>query len=201
MALPLYERALNQGSDGLVRLTPDGGVDDAQRTLAMEEVSSLLPSRPLSAGEQYRFHFNMTRCIGCRSCEVACNEQNGNPADIQWRRVGEIEGGTYPNTLRHYLSMGCNHCLDAECLKGCPVDAYTKDPTTGIVLHSTDACIGCQYCVWNCPYRKPQNKPKQKKKKKNNKNKNEKKKRKNGQNKKIKKKNNLLKHKKKEQKM
>ena len=48
--------------------------------------------------------------------------------------------------------MGCNHCLDAECLKGCPVDAYTKDPVTGIVLHSADACIGCQYCVWNCPY-------------------------------------------------
>jgi len=159
LALPLYERALNQGSYGLVRLTPDRGVDDAPRTAAVEEVPSLLPSRPLSPGEQYRFHFNMTRCIGCRSCEVACNEQNGNPADIQWRRVGEIEGGTYPNTLRHYLSMGCNHCLDAECLKGCPVDAYTKDPTTGIVLHSTDACIGCQYCVWNCPYSVPQFNP------------------------------------------
>ena len=101
----------------------------------------------------------MTRCIGCRSCEVACNEQNGNPAHIQWRRVGEIEGGTYPNTLRHFLSMGCNHCLDAECLKGCPVNAYTKDAATGIVLHSTDACIGCQYCVWNCPYGVPQFNP------------------------------------------
>jgi DMSO reductase anchor subunit/ferredoxin len=52
--------------------------------------------------------------------------------------------------------MGCNHCLDADCIKGCPVDAYTKDPITGIVLHSADACIGCQYCVWNCPYSVPQ---------------------------------------------
>jgi DMSO reductase anchor subunit/ferredoxin len=52
--------------------------------------------------------------------------------------------------------MGCNHCLDADCLKGCPVDAYTKDPVTGIVLHSAEACIGCQYCVWNCPYSVPQ---------------------------------------------
>ena len=98
----------------------------------------------------------MTKCIGCRSCEIACNEQNGNPADIHWRRVGEVEGGVYPNTQRHYLSMGCNHCLDADCLKGCPVDAYSKDPITGIVLHSADACIGCQYCVWNCPYQVPQ---------------------------------------------
>jgi Fe-S-cluster-containing dehydrogenase component len=82
----------------------------------------------------------MTKCIGCRSCEIACNEQNGTPADIRWRRIGESEGGTYPDTQRHYLSMGCNHCLDADCVKGCPVEAYTKDPITGIVLHSADAC-------------------------------------------------------------
>jgi DMSO reductase iron-sulfur subunit len=121
--------------------------------------SALVPERLPDRGEQYRFHFDMTKCIGCRSCEIACNEQNGNPAVIQWRRVGEIEGGVYPDTQRHYLSMGCNHCLDPDCLRGCPVNAYTKDPFTGIVLHSAEACIGCQYCVWNCPYSVPQFNP------------------------------------------
>ncbi|HEX5623031.1 MAG TPA: molybdopterin oxidoreductase, partial [Sulfuricurvum sp.] len=47
----------------------------------------------LKEGEQYRFHFDATKCVGCRCCEVACNEQNNNPADIKWRRVGEMEGG------------------------------------------------------------------------------------------------------------
>ena len=158
MALPLYERALEHDSSGLVRLT-EHGLAFVDLVPQPQPAPSLIPSRPLAPGEQYRFHFNMTRCIGCRSCEVACNEQNGNPAHIQWRRVGEIEGGSYPDTLRHFLSMGCNHCLDAECLKGCPVNAYTKDAATGIVLHSTDACIGCQYCVWNCPYGVPQFNP------------------------------------------
>jgi formate dehydrogenase iron-sulfur subunit len=158
MALPLHERAQDGSSDTLVRLT----LDDFLKPLASAPAAlpslapMLIPDRPLEPGEQYRFHFNMTKCIGCRSCEIACNEQNGNPTDIRWRRIGEIEGGVYPNTSRHYLSMGCNHCLDADCLKGCPVDAYTKDPVTGIVLHSADACIGCQYCVWNCPYSVPQ---------------------------------------------
>jgi formate dehydrogenase iron-sulfur subunit len=157
MSLPLHDLAQDANGDGIVRMT----LEDLGRPFDVVPVVAppapkLIPSRPLKDGEQYRFHFNVTKCIGCRSCEVACNEQNGNPADILWRRIGEIEGGTYPNTQRHYLSMGCNHCLDAECVKGCPVDAYTKDPITGIVLHSADACIGCQYCVWNCPYSVPQ---------------------------------------------
>lgn len=176
MSLPLHDRALDNDRD-LVRFTdygnpanlPDFGTDaqsiDALRMSLLQGgaasslIEALIPSRPLEQGEQYRFHFDMTKCIGCRSCEVACNEQNGNPADIKWRRVGELEGGTYPDTQRTYLSMGCNHCLSADCLKGCPVNAYTKDPLTGIVLHSTDACIGCQYCVWNCPYSVPQFNP------------------------------------------
>lgn len=150
MSLPLLECANDESSFDLVRLSL------LQTGAPARVVTALIPERALEQGEQYRFHFDMTKCIGCRSCEVACNEQNGNPADINWRRVGELEGGTYPNTLRHYLSMGCNHCLDADCVKGCPVNAYTKDSITGIVLHSADACIGCQYCVWNCPYSVPQ---------------------------------------------
>jgi formate dehydrogenase iron-sulfur subunit len=120
------------------------------------EPRPLIPARPLEAGEQYRFHFDMTKCIGCKCCVVACNEQNGNPAALNWRRVGEVEGGHYPHTQRHYLSMGCNHCVEPSCLIGCPVEAYTKDAKTGVVLHSADTCIGCQYCVWNCSYGVPQ---------------------------------------------
>ncbi len=119
---------------------------------------ALLTVPKLAEGEQYRFHFDMTRCIGCRSCEVACNEQNGNPPEVNWRRVGEIEGGSYPNVARLHVSMACNHCLEPSCLAGCPVDAYTKLPS-GIVDHDAEACIGCQYCIWNCPYGVPQYHP------------------------------------------
>jgi len=144
--LPLMESALlsmrSSGAKSLVQIEI--------------EPRPLIPARPLESGEQYRFHFDMTKCIGCKCCVVACNEQNGNPAALNWRRVGEVEGGHYPYTQRHYLSMGCNHCLEPSCLIGCPVEAYTKDPKTGVVLHSADACIGCQYCTWNCSYGVPQ---------------------------------------------
>ncbi len=152
MDLPLLERAIEHGE--MFTLTPAEGAVDRTTCCA-----PLTPERLPLPGEQYRFHLDMSQCIGCKCCVVACNEQNGNPADILWRRVGEIEGGVYPDTLRLYLSMGCNHCLEPTCMTGCPVNAYTKDPLTGIVLHSADRCIGCQYCTWNCSYGVPQYNP------------------------------------------
>jgi len=109
---------------------------------------------PLDAGEQYRFTFAMDACIGCHACEVACAEQNDLPGGLQWRRVGEIEGGSYPLTVRRHVSMACNHCLEPSCLQGCPTLAFTK-LANGVVFHDEDDCIGCQYCTWNCPYSVP----------------------------------------------
>lgn len=109
---------------------------------------------PLDAGEQYRFTFAMEACVGCHSCEVACAEQNATPVDGAWRRVGELEGGVFPKTRRLNLSMACNHCLEPTCLSGCPTKAYTK-LQNGVVRHDAAECIGCQYCIWNCPYEVP----------------------------------------------
>ena len=122
---------------------PDPGVDERGPELL-----------PLDAGEQYRFSFDMNACVGCHSCEVACAEQNDLPVDIAWRRVGELEGGSFPQVRRFNLSMACNHCLEPTCLSGCPTNAYTK-LDNGIVAHDADECIGCQYCIWNCPYEVP----------------------------------------------
>lgn len=108
----------------------------------------------LKDGEQYRFHFDATACVGCHCCEAACNEQNGNSADVKWRRVGEMEGGVFPNVTQFFNSMSCNHCIDPACLNGCPTQSYIKFEN-GIVYHDDDVCIGCQYCTWNCPYEVP----------------------------------------------
>ncbi len=162
MSLPLLERVKEPNPHFL--LTPKklgAGREPRQcgNSIETETEIAKIPQRALLPGEQFRFHFDMSKCIGCKCCVVACNEQNGNPADINWRRVGEIEGGWYPNTQRLHLSMGCNHCVEPTCLTGCPVDAYSKNAITGVVIHSADACIGCQYCTWNCSYGVPQYNP------------------------------------------
>jgi len=153
MSLPLLTRVADD--DVAFALTRRSGKSLPLVSARTVDVSRI-PDRQPAEGEQFRFHFDMGKCIGCKCCVVACNEQNGNPASINWRRVSDIEGGFFPNATRSHLSMGCNHCVEPTCLSGCPVDAYTKDAATGIVSHSADACIGCQYCTWNCSYGVPQ---------------------------------------------
>ena len=159
MSLPLLKRATEDGVTFVLTPSRRPASTPAEALAPLPAPPVRVPSRAPGPGEQYRFHVDMGKCIGCKCCVVACNEQNGNPAAINWRRVGEIEGGWYPNTQRAYFSAGCHHCLEPTCLQGCPVDAYTKDAATGLVLHSADACIGCQYCTWNCSYGVPQYNP------------------------------------------
>ncbi len=167
MALPLFTRVAEDDGTFVVmarrgrEATTAGSPGPARPPSASCSVDSTgrIPDRRPAPGEQYRFHIDMDACIGCKCCVVACNEQNGNPAEINWRRVSDLEGGRFPLAQRAHFSMGCNHCADPTCLAGCPVDAYTKSPDTGIVHHSADTCIGCQYCTWTCSYGVPQFNP------------------------------------------
>ncbi len=107
------------------------------------------------------FYFDMTACIGCRTCQIACKDKNNLDIDVIYRKVHTFETGTYPNISVYHYSHTCNHCEDAKCVKGCPTGAmhYAED---GTVQHDKDKCIGCKYCTWNCPYGVPQFKEKEK---------------------------------------
>ncbi len=106
--------------------------------------------------KQHGFHFNADNCIACHACESACSEKNDLAPHMAYRRVGSIEGGTYPDVTRINISMACNHCEDPVCLKGCPTRAYTKYLEYGAVLQDPEICFGCGYCTWVCPYNAPQ---------------------------------------------
>ena len=158
MSLPLFTTQATHSGLPLVHIASHDDVDVRSTTCGVDP-HGRMPDRRPGPGEQYRFHVDMESCIGCKCCVVACNEQNGNPATINWRRVAEVEGGSFPDTRRAWFSMGCNHCADPTCLAGCPVDAYSKDEQTGIVRHSAETCIGCQYSTWTCSYGVPQFNP------------------------------------------
>lgn len=41
---------------------------------------------------QKAFYFDMTRCSGCRCCQVACKEAHDLPVGVFFRRVQDFEG-------------------------------------------------------------------------------------------------------------
>ena len=114
--------------------------------------AKLLPASPPGPGQQYAFEVDLDRCSGCKACVVACHSLNGLDDNETWRDVGLLIGGTAHNPLMQHVTTACHHCVQPACMIACPVDAYEKDPTTGIVKHLDDQCFGCQYCTLACPY-------------------------------------------------
>lgn len=115
---------------------------------------------------------DLTRCVGCRSCEAACNAEQKLPSPEtpftdqtvfkvrehgQRRRTDEtrytvvnryeVPGQQHPL----FKKVQCNHCQEPACLTSCFVNAYTKTPE-GAVIYNPDVCVGCRTCMIACPF-------------------------------------------------
>jgi formate dehydrogenase iron-sulfur subunit len=120
---------------------------------------------------------DLTRCIGCRSCEAACNKEQNLPApdkpfDDKSVFDETFHGGTqkrrpdekaYTVVNRYdtesdgkavYRKVQCNHCSEPACLSSCFVNAYTKTPE-GAVVYNSKVCVGCRNCMIACPFNIP----------------------------------------------
>ena len=105
------------------------------------------------------FVFDPNRCTGCSACELACSIENELGTERSWRTVLTFNERGIPGVPVFHLSLACNHCETAACMDACPALAYERDPATGAVLIRQNACIGCRYCAWACPYGAPRFEP------------------------------------------
>ncbi|MEP3478979.1 MAG: DmsC/YnfH family molybdoenzyme membrane anchor subunit [Fuerstiella sp.] len=129
----------------------DGAAIPAQQ----KHYEHLLPLSPLESGQQFGFQVDLDRCSGCKACVTACHSMNGLDESETWRDVGVLIGEANQLPILQHVTTACHHCLEPACASACPVDAYEKDPVTGIVRHLDDQCFGCQYCTLACPYDVP----------------------------------------------
>lgn len=102
--------------------------------------------------KKYTLAIDEKACWGCKSCEVACKQENQASEGIQYISVSEdgpkISDGKLDFVYRVNL---CRHCDIPECLDSCPVEAITKRDD-GLVILDDEACNGCTACVETCPY-------------------------------------------------
>ena len=110
-------------------------------------------------------------CIGCKACEVACQEWNDLPPETT------VQMGTYqtlPDLTANFWNLikfneheeegrlhwlmrkdQCMHCTEPGCLIACPAPGAIVQYTNGIVDFQQDQCIGCGYCMTGCPFNVP----------------------------------------------
>jgi len=123
---------------------------------------------------------DLTRCIGCRACQVACKEWNRLPAEnTRFRGLGggyenppALTGKTFTRITFHevvgangalersvFVKRQCMHCLEPACASACPVTALEKvkanGSSLGPVIYHPDRCMGCRYCMLACPFNVP----------------------------------------------
>jgi len=115
---------------------------------------------------------DISKCIGCKACQVACMEWNDlrdtvgknrgvydNPADLSdqsWTVMRFAEVEPTPGRLEWLIRKdGCMHCADPGCLKSCPAPGAIIQYSNGIVDFHEEACVGCGYCIIGCPFNIP----------------------------------------------
>jgi anaerobic dimethyl sulfoxide reductase subunit B (iron-sulfur subunit) len=101
--------------------------------------------------KRHMFLFDRTRCFGCNGCVAACASTHGTPPELHFRKLFKLppEDGASDTA---YLTLACNHCVDAPCVKVCPSGAMHHDHIQGLVAIDAERCIGCRYCEMACPY-------------------------------------------------
>ncbi|MFA7346726.1 MAG: 4Fe-4S dicluster domain-containing protein [Desulfurivibrionaceae bacterium] len=116
---------------------------------------------------------DLTKCVGCRTCEAACNKEQGLPAPdkpfddpsvFEEKREGGLPRRTtekaYTVVQKYdvpgrehplFRKVQCNHCNEPACLTSCFVNAYKKTPE-GAVMYDPTVCVGCRTCMVACPF-------------------------------------------------
>ncbi len=110
---------------------------------------------------------DLTKCIGCRSCQVACKIWNGNgtehtTASADFTNPPAIAAKTFTyvrfvetthsdEPAWNFVKTQCMHCLDPTCASACPVGALTRS-ASGPVTYDSGKCFGCRYCMAACPF-------------------------------------------------
>ena len=155
----------------------------SQATLRIVRISGHagpVPGQGMQRQEQVCKLVDTTTCIGCKACEIACQEWNDLPfattsfdntyqtmPHTEWNFWNLIKFNERPQADGGMMWLmrkdQCMHCAEPGCLAACPSDSAIVQYANGIVDFQQDHCIGCGYCITGCPFDIPRFNPATKK--------------------------------------
>ncbi len=126
-----------------------------------EDVVSFYSDEFQYDGYSWGMSIDLTACIGCNGCMIACQSENTVPTvgkdevmrgrDMHWIRIDQYYEGDPANPQIYFQPVACVHCEQAPCEVVCPVQA-TVHGNEGLNEMVYNRCVGTRYCSANCPY-------------------------------------------------